>query len=341
MGLSVPAQLTVRNSSIRLFEVSNRGHPRFRPAARADFLWLEEASTRGSSHFHAVLLNKAALPDEIQGRDALGDDRGDLIVKRAVFLKNYPLTSSENVICVHQRPRSPATNMLDLGVWKSVALPDKKFAWSSRSAQLQDMVNSVRHAAAHKRKQERRKAETQEEHIYGPGGRLPESSRDAIKDICLAYSKQVQNTMFCLCCAYSRTLLSGTKPEWQWDETTTCQWLCNAAFRREGPRRGLDYVWAGADASCCERNRFCRPVTFFPCVCNHKFSFDCVLVKTLAWCSGLENGTTTKPRTNDLFLYVPRPTRLSQHHSFPMATHSPENTRTVPAGEVELCPSLQ
>ena len=33
-----------------------------------------------------------------------------------------------------------------------------------------------------------------------------------------------------------RTLLSGTKPEWQWDETTTCQWLCNAAFRREGPR---------------------------------------------------------------------------------------------------------
>ena len=258
MGLSVPAQLTVRNSSVRLFEVSNRGSPHFRPAAFADFLWLEEASTRGSSHFHAVLLNKAALPDEIQGRDALGDDRGDLIVKRAMFLKNYPLTSSENVICVHQRPRSPATNMLDLGVWKLVALPDKKFAGLSRSAQLQDEINSVRHAAAAKRKQERRKAETQEEHIYGPGGRLPESSRDAIKDICLAYSKQVQNTMFCLCCAYSRTLLSGTKPEWQWDETTTCQWLCNAAFRREGPRRGLDPVRAGADASRRGRSRLCR-----------------------------------------------------------------------------------
>ena len=162
MGLSIPAQLTVRNGFIRLFEVSNRGHPRFCPAARADFLSLEEASTRGSSHFHAVLLNKAALPDEIQGGDALGDDRGDLIVKRAMFLKNYPLTSSENVIRVHQRPRSPATNMLDLGVWKMVAMPDKKFAGLSRSAQLQDEINSVRHAAAAKRKRERRKAETQE-----------------------------------------------------------------------------------------------------------------------------------------------------------------------------------
>ena len=198
-GLSVPAPLIDRNGSVGLFEVSNRGSPHFRPAAFADFLRLEEASTQGSPNFHTVLLDRAALPEAIQGRDALADDQGNLIIKRALFPKNYPLTSWENVICVHQRPRSPATNMLDLGVWKSLALPDKKFAWSSRSAQLQDMVNSVRHAAAHKRKQERRKAETQEEHIDGPGGHLPESSRDTMKNICLAYSKQVQHTIFRLC----------------------------------------------------------------------------------------------------------------------------------------------
>ena len=199
LGLSVPAQLTDRNSSVRLFEVSNRGHPHLRPAASADFLWLGEASTRGFLHFHTVLLDKTALQEEIQGRDALADDQGNLTVTRALFPKNYPETSWENVICVHQRPPSPVTNMLDLLVWKLVALPDKKLTVLSRSAP--GMLGSSVSATA----------------LFvgsmfswlrsdGPGGRLRESSKDAMKNICLAYSKQVQHTILGLCLAYSRQI---------------------------------------------------------------------------------------------------------------------------------------
>ena len=35
-------------------------------------------------------------------------------------IQMVPLKDEYNVICVHQRPRSPATNMLDLGVWMAL-----------------------------------------------------------------------------------------------------------------------------------------------------------------------------------------------------------------------------
>lgn len=118
MGLSVSARLTDRNSSVRLFEVANRGDPHLRPAASADFLQSEETSTRGSPHFHSVVFDIAALPKKVQGRDILSDHQGSHIITRPLAPENYPETSSANVICVNQRPRSPETNILDLGVCK-------------------------------------------------------------------------------------------------------------------------------------------------------------------------------------------------------------------------------
>ena len=85
-GLSIPAPLIVRNGSIGLFEVPNRGSPHLHAASIVDFLRLEEASTRGSLHFHTVLFDRAALADY----------RGDHIVMRALAPKNYPETSGEN-----------------------------------------------------------------------------------------------------------------------------------------------------------------------------------------------------------------------------------------------------
>ena len=38
-----------------------------------------------------------------------------------------------NVICVHQRPRSPATNMLDLGVWMATQSVVEKLHFRNRT----------------------------------------------------------------------------------------------------------------------------------------------------------------------------------------------------------------
>ena len=48
----------------------------------------------------------------------MSDHQGSHIITRPLAPENYPETSSANVICVNQRPRSPETNILDLGVCK-------------------------------------------------------------------------------------------------------------------------------------------------------------------------------------------------------------------------------
>ena len=54
----------------------------------------------------------AATPIFLYLDNAGGHGTDDCVTKYVKMLKD-----DHNVICVHQRPRSPATNMLDLGVW--------------------------------------------------------------------------------------------------------------------------------------------------------------------------------------------------------------------------------
>ena len=45
------------------------------------------------------------------------DNTGSHGIKEAVETYVNNLARDHNVICVHQRPRSPESNILDLGVW--------------------------------------------------------------------------------------------------------------------------------------------------------------------------------------------------------------------------------
>ena len=91
--------------------------------------------------------------------------------------------------------RAPRATMF----WKLVTLPDKKLTGLSRSAPglLGSSVSAMALFVGSMFSRLR---------SDGPGGRLRELSKDAIKNICLAYSKQVQHTILGLCLAYSRQI---------------------------------------------------------------------------------------------------------------------------------------
>ena len=50
-----------------------------------------------------------------------------------------------NVICIHQRPRSPATNMLDLGVWMALQSVVEKLHHNQRQ-ELNALCSTVKRA---------------------------------------------------------------------------------------------------------------------------------------------------------------------------------------------------
>ena len=58
---------------------------------------MKEASNRGSFHFHTVLLDRAALPGAIQGRDASTNDQGGHIITKALALMKRGLMTHKGI----------------------------------------------------------------------------------------------------------------------------------------------------------------------------------------------------------------------------------------------------
>ena len=60
------------------------------------------------------------------------DNAGGHGTQEAVDRYVTHLKKEHNVICVHQRPRSPATNMLDLGAWMAIQNVVEKLSFRLR-----------------------------------------------------------------------------------------------------------------------------------------------------------------------------------------------------------------
>ena len=73
------------------------------------------------------------------------DNAGGHGTKEIVDKYVADLKTKYNVICVHQRPRSPATNMLDLGVWMALQNVVEKLHFKKRM-ELTSLCNTVEDA---------------------------------------------------------------------------------------------------------------------------------------------------------------------------------------------------
>lgn len=60
------------------------------------------------------------------------DNAGGHGTKEVVAEYVRELKEEHNVVCIHQRPRSPCTNILDLGVWMSFQSVVEKLHWQKR-----------------------------------------------------------------------------------------------------------------------------------------------------------------------------------------------------------------
>ena len=70
------------------------------------------------------------------------DNAGGHSTDKVVTAYVKMLRDEYNVICIHQRPRSPATNMLDLGVWMALQSVVEKMHHSKRQ-ELKALCNTV------------------------------------------------------------------------------------------------------------------------------------------------------------------------------------------------------